>query len=143
MREIRTEIEIDATPAAVWETLTDLPSYPEWNPHIVSARGEIREGAQVRVTVRRAGERDRMLPVTVTAVDPPRRLEWVGSAISSRIFEGRHTFELEPLDADARTRLVNHERLSGVLVPFVVSDEPHRDYEAMNRALAERVERDG
>ena len=37
--------------------------------------------------------------------------------------------------------VVNRERVSGLLTPFVLSEEPERDYERMNRALKERVER--
>jgi uncharacterized protein YndB with AHSA1/START domain len=32
MRELRDEIEIEATPERVWEILTDFAAYPEWNP---------------------------------------------------------------------------------------------------------------
>jgi uncharacterized protein YndB with AHSA1/START domain len=32
VRELRTSIEIDATPDRVWEILTDFDSYPDWNP---------------------------------------------------------------------------------------------------------------
>ncbi len=32
MKEIHTEIEINAPAGKVWRVLTDFPSYPEWNP---------------------------------------------------------------------------------------------------------------
>jgi uncharacterized protein YndB with AHSA1/START domain len=32
MKELRTEIEIQATPDKVWQVLTSLDKYPEWNP---------------------------------------------------------------------------------------------------------------
>ncbi len=32
MKELSTEIEIDATPARVWEILTDFGSYPRIEP---------------------------------------------------------------------------------------------------------------
>ena len=30
--EMRTSVDIDATPELVWEVLTDVPAYPEWTP---------------------------------------------------------------------------------------------------------------
>ena len=139
MQEIRTEVEIDAPPEVVWEHLTDVASYDEWNPHITRVSGDLREGASLEITVERLGSSPRTLTVRVSRIDPPRRLQWVGTVVSKWVFRGRHAFELHALDGD-RTRFVNRERATGILVPFVTSDEPQRDYDRMNRALKERIE---
>lgn len=139
MRTIRTEREIAAPVDVVWEILTDLPAYGEWNPHVVEAAGDLREGGRLAVRVSQGGERARGLPVRVTAFDPPRRLAWRGRVLGAPVFAGEHTFELHELAAD-RTRLVNREAVSGVLVPLLVGDDARRDYEAMNEALAARAE---
>jgi len=138
MREIRTEAVLDATPEAVWDVLTDLEAYAEWNPQTVDASGTVAGGERVELTVRPGGGRERTMTATVVEADPPRRLEWVSTLGSRWLFSARHTFELEPLE-DGRTRLVNGERLTGVLVRFAVPDDAESDYEAMNRALAERL----
>ena len=139
-REILTRVEIDAPPTVVWDVLTDLSSYREWNPHVIDARGDLREGSEIEIHVQPSNGRSRTMTTTVTEFDPQRRLTWVATVLSSWLFEGRHSFALEPID-DARTQFVNRERLSGVLVPFVVADDARLDYEAMNRAIAERAER--
>jgi hypothetical protein len=74
----------------------------------------------------------------VVEADHPRRLEWVATVGGRWLFSARHTFELEPLE-DGRTRLVNRERLAGILVRFAVPDDAESDHEAMNRALAGRL----
>jgi uncharacterized protein YndB with AHSA1/START domain len=42
MRELSTEIEIDAPPADVWRVLSDSEAYPEWNPFIRKLEGDLR-----------------------------------------------------------------------------------------------------
>lgn len=138
MREIRTGAVLDATPEAVWDALTDLEAYAEWNPQTVEASGTVADGERVELTVRPGGGRERTMTATVVEADPPGRLEWVSTLGSCWLFSARHTFELEPLE-DGRTRLVNRETLTGVLVRFAVPDDADSDYEAMNRALAERL----
>lgn len=139
MKTIRTETVVDAPPAAVWATLTDLDAYEEWNPHLTSASGDLREGETVTITVDQGGLTRTFRP-TVTTVVPGRRLQWVGRVGPSWLFEGRHTFELEPLDGE-RTVLVNREERSGLLVRLVALPRDEEAYESMNWALAERVDR--
>lgn len=139
MREIRTDVDIEAPPETVWSVLTDLEAYGEWNPHITRATGALEVGSSLEIDVDRIGAKPRTMTVTVTDLEAPRRLEWVGSVGFGVVFEGRHTFELTPVDGD-RTRLLNRELVSGLVGPFAVTDEPERDYARMNEALKERIE---
>ena len=45
--ELHTEIDIDATPEVVWQVLTELDRYPEWNPFITSSVGEPEVGEKL------------------------------------------------------------------------------------------------
>lgn len=141
MRKIYTEKEIEAPPETVWEVITDLDSYEDWNPHITSAsaNGELEEGSSVDVVLQPSGMSSMDATVEVTSLEPERRLTWEGKLFVSLIFKGVHTFELEPLDGD-RTRFVNREKLSGLVVPFVTDEDTEDDYEEMNEALAVRAE---
>jgi hypothetical protein len=140
VQHIYTEIEIDAPPATVWEHLADVASYPAWNPHVIEVRGDLSVGSKLDITGRREGVTDRSMAVTVTDLERERRLAWVGTVLTGALFEGRHTFELEELDG-GRTRLVNREDVRGLLAGVVVTDDPEVDYERMNAALKDRVER--
>ncbi len=138
MRRVRTEIEIDAPPADVWAVLTDFDAYREWNPLVTEASGRAEAGERIEIRVEPTGARPATMSATVTVADPERKLEWVGRLRVPGLFTGRHTLELKRL-ADGRTRFVNRERTSGLLVPFAVPRGVAADYEAMNRALADRV----
>ncbi len=47
MKELLTEISITAPPDRIWHLLTDFASFPQWNPFIRRASGELSEGAGV------------------------------------------------------------------------------------------------
>jgi hypothetical protein len=139
-RELRAETEINASPAQVWKVLTDFPAYPEWNPFIVSAAGEARVGARLTNKLSNDGGVMTFKP-KVLAASPGRELRWIGRFGMPGIVDGEHYFLLEEL-AGGRTRLVQGETFTGVLVPFAggslkVEDE----FRAMNAALKARAEK--
>jgi hypothetical protein len=140
MPEIDTEIDVDAPPAVVWEVLTDFGSYPEWNPLVTEAVGDVREGAKVRIRLAPDGKPAMDTTVEVTRVDPERRLQWVGTLPIPGLFTGRHTMAIDPRD-DGGVRFVHGESFSGLLAWLVVDDDLVESYRAMNRALKQRAER--
>jgi len=81
---------------------------------------------------------------TVLVARPATELRWLGRVLFPGVFDGEHAFILEPLGGE-RVRLVHEETFRGLLVPvFRRSLEPRTraGFEAMNRALKDRVERD-
>jgi hypothetical protein len=136
-----TEIEVAAPPEEVWETLTAFEAYPSWNPFLVSVVGAPMVGARLKVRLEPPGGRGITLRPTVTECEPGRVLAWLGRLGLPGVFDGAHRFALEAL-AGGRTRFVQSERFSGVLVPlFRRSLRAHTlpGFEAMNHALADRV----
>lgn len=140
-REIRTEIEIEAPAGRVWAVLADLSSYPDWNPFIIRARGELREGGKLAVTIRPPGTKARTFRPTVTSCLPGRKLVWLGRLGIPGIFDGEHIHELQPLD-EGRTVYVQREVFSGVLPPLTprVLEATKEGFRAMNAALKARAE---
>jgi uncharacterized protein YndB with AHSA1/START domain len=45
MKELHSEIEIDASAELVWGVLTDFASYPEWNSSSARSAGSPRSGS--------------------------------------------------------------------------------------------------
>jgi hypothetical protein len=141
MRELTSSIEIDASPERVWSVLTDFASYGEWNPFIRSIEGEPVVGSRLQVRIAPPGGRAMTFKPTVTVVDPSLELRWLGRLLLPGLFDGEHRFRLEPLDGD-RTRFVQSERFSGILVAFSGKGlaKTERGFDAMNEALKLRVE---
>lgn len=140
-RSISHSVEIDASPERVWRELADTDAYPGWNPFIKRLDGELREGATLEVEIEPPGGRRMTFKPTVTAAEPNRELRWLGHLLVRGLFDGEHRFEIEEL-GDGRSRLTQSERFAGVLVrPFGGTlAKTERGFEAMNRALKERVE---
>jgi hypothetical protein len=142
VKELHTEIEIAATPERIWRELTDFASYPEWNPLIVSLRGEVREGELIRMRLQ-AGKRRMAMKPRMIRVVPSRGFAWRGSLPIPGLFTGEHSFELEPA-GEGRVRFHHWEKFSGLLVPLLsglLDGDIRRGFEAMNVALKARAER--
>ena len=71
--EIRTEIEIEAPPAAVWRVLADLRHYPDWNPFIVNTSGALENDARFELTtVEPESNRERSFRARILKCEPER-----------------------------------------------------------------------
>lgn len=92
------EIEVEADVETVWEVLTDIESWPRWNPDVrwASLKGELAEGSAFRW---KTG------PGTITAtlrrVERPRLVGWTGKTIG---IEAVHVWWLEPRDGATAVR---------------------------------------
>ncbi|MEQ1569450.1 MAG: SRPBCC domain-containing protein [Myxococcota bacterium] len=135
---LETEVVLDADPERVWSVLTDGERFHEWNPFLRSMRGALVEGGRLENHMTPAGGSPMTFRPTVLEVVPARRLRWLGRLLVPRLFDGEHSFELQPL-ADGRTRLVHGERFRGVALWLVDVQKFRADFDAMNQALARRV----
>src|SRR4030081_3478060 len=113
--ELRTQIEIDAPAARVWDALTDFAAYPAWNPFIVEWKGGVTTGATVRFRFQFI----RGVPVWTDAkilrVDPGRELWWAAHVLTPRLFNGERRIELMPLD-ESKTLFSHAEVFTGLVV---------------------------
>lgn len=140
--QVRTEIEVDATPTRVWDVLTDFAAYPAWNPFIPSLDGSAEVGARLDARLQPPDGMGMRFRPTVLAAVPARELRWLGHLLVPGLFDGEHGFRIEPLGPN-RVRFVQEERFSGLLAPLVlrfIERGTRQGFEAMNRALKLRAE---
>jgi hypothetical protein len=142
MKELHSEIEIDASAERVWGILTDFASYPEWNPFIRRISGEPKVGEHLEVRLEPPGSRSITLKPTILNAEPDRELQWLGHLLVSGLFDGEHSLTIQPL-GENRVRFVQGEAFRGLLVPLFarsLDKSTQRGFEEMNRALKERAE---
>ena len=140
MKELRTEIEIAASPQRVWKILTEFEKYEQWNPFIRKAAGRAKEGEKIEIHIETPGGKHRKYEPTVTKVDENRELRWLGKSF---VLNGEHIFAIEQLD-QGRVRLVQREIFDGLLTGFFgkrTDDDIKAGFEEMNLALKSWAER--
>ena len=140
--ELHTQIDIDATPETVWNILTDLDNYTDWNPFIIEASGNVTVGEKLVNRIQPPGKKAMTIKPVVTAVEPAKTFEWLGHLGFPGIFDGRHRFDLEATPAGG-TRVIHSEMFDGVLVRFLrkmLDTQTKAGFEAMNSALKTRAE---
>lgn len=98
-------------------------------------------GARIPMTIFNPLEPGKPMKMTMTIsrFEPGKTLAWVGSV--PLLFRGEHSFVLTP--EGGGTRLEHSEAITGLITgritPEVVGQKFVPAYEAMNRALAERL----
>ncbi len=105
--DLQASTDIDASPHAVWQVVSDLTRMPEWSPQCrkVFARGPIGPGTTM-LNVNRSGWR--VWPTRSVVCDyEPERI--IGFRVKDN--RSRWIFEIEPLD-EHRTRLVQRRDVS-------------------------------
>ncbi len=142
MKELRTEIEINASVEAVWEVLMDFDAFPTWNPFIQSISGKATEGSGLNVRIVPPGGQAMTFHPKVTQVRAGCEFRWLGHLGMPGIFDGEHIFQLEAL-ADQRTKFVQRECFRGLLLPLfwkTLNSKTRTGFEQMNQSLKHRVE---
>ena len=142
IKEIHTEINIDAASNSVWRHLVGFKQYPEWNPFIKNISGELTEGAQIHVTIQPPGEDSMDFEPKLLVVKNGEELRWMGRVLVPGLFDGEHYFKIEEI-SDEKVRFIHGEKFRGILALMLwgsVQPGTKRRFQAMNEALKDRAE---
>ena len=143
MREIRTEIEIDASPNKVWQILTDFDKYNQWNPFINEIIGSAKAGSKIEIHIETPSGRNRKYEPTVTKVEKERELRWLGKSSIPGFMNGEHVFMINEVQS-GRILFVQREVFNGFLSSLFgksLDTDIKEGLDEMNKALKERAER--
>ena len=137
MKELGSEIEIQASTERVWQILTDFKRFPEWNPFIRWVKGAAKAGARLEVRIQPSGTRGTTFRPVVLKVEQNRELRWLGRLLIPGLFDGEHIFCIEDID-DQKVRFTQREIFAGWLVPLLahsLDTNTRRGFNEMNQAL--------
>ena len=142
MGSVRAEIEIDAPAERIFDILTDLKSYPAWNPFTPRVESTLRPGDAVHLYVRLRSERLSHRVEFVTRNERPTRLCWGTKIGAGFLLRAERCQTLTRID-ERRTRFVNEDVLRGWLAPLVMlafGRDLKRGFESVATALKKRAE---
>ena len=143
MKEIKTEIDINAPIDKVWNILTDFKTYPNWNPFIVSLEGDVQIGSVFKVVLNPPESKPMTFKPRCLQMELNKEFVWLGKLFFTGIFDGKHIFELKE-NGPSKTKLVQREEFKGLLVPLLwnqLDKNTRKGFEMMNEKLKEEAEK--
>ncbi len=105
--------QIAASPARVWDTLTNTSHWTQWDPSLESVEGTFGPGGRLVIRVRGTS---RPFKLKVAAWEPGRRAVLVGG-MPLGLFTGTRTYELTAVAGGVRFEMA--ERYSGPLAGLI------------------------
>jgi hypothetical protein len=111
MRSFEASVRVDAAPDVVWEVLTDVGSWRDWDSGVDRVEGRVALGE--RITIHATMIRTRPFSVTVTELRPHEAMRWLaGLPFGLAVIE--RTYHLDAQD-DGGTVLTIRQDHSGPL----------------------------
>ena len=139
--ELRSEVEIAAPVRIVWEVLTNMQAYREWNPLIVEAEGELKDGAVIAVTVNMPGGDEQKVRRRVLKLESNVELRWTATQLVRALAYDEQFFKLVETE-NKRVRLSIGQNISGVFAPRTPSELSRisQSLNLLNQAIKKRAE---
>lgn len=140
MKNIETEIVIDAPVEVVWRVLMDFDGYTKWNPFLTIS-GIAKIGAKLDLSIDMKSKIKKFKP-TIVVLEDQKKFAWTGKLIVKGLFAGNHYFELAPI-SEFQTKFVHGENFTGVLhgpILKKIGEATKQGFEEMNVAIKDYSE---
>ncbi|MET7767730.1 SRPBCC domain-containing protein [Nocardia sp. NPDC005366] len=113
-------VYIDATADLVWQVITDLPRYGEWNPFVTRCESSLEPGEPIDMTVAVFGSTPRRQREWIRSHTPGRELSYSMKPVPLGALHSLRSHTVTPV-GDGRTRYESHFELDGWLHPVVAA----------------------
>jgi hypothetical protein len=138
---IEHRVGIQAPAEVIWEVISDLESWSQWNTLYPKASGQIRIGAVLELTLALPGQAEQQIRPTVLEWVPNDQLHWRLTMLGGLVKTTRY-FEIESL-AEASCIVSNGELFAGLMGPRIgkrMARNIYRAFVSMDEALKARAE---
>lgn len=139
---IEQTVRIAAPAPVVWQVITDLARYPEWNPFVRACRSDLAVGSPIDMRVAGLAPFELAQRERILAHEPGRRLCYGLDGAFAGGVSSERCHGVTALDA-ATARYESTFALRGSLAPLVrllLGRRLARGFDAMTVALAKRAE---
>ncbi len=140
--EIDETLDVRAPSPLLWEVITDLDRYGEWNPFVVTCRSSLREGDPIDMKVQIFERFVQPQRETILEHRPGERLCYGLAPMPLGALASRRCHEVIDLGSHT-SRYRSHFLLSGWLSPItraLLGSRLERGFRSMTRALVQRAE---
>jgi hypothetical protein len=142
MREIQSEIIINAPATKVWKVLMDFENWEKWNPIVKNAKGKASLGEKLSISMIGKGDNDGpKYDPTITIYEEAKLFRWRAKMMAEFLMTNDKVFEL--YENGSQTRLIHKELFSGMFVPLFWSKFKTGVplmLDSMNEALKKNIE---
>jgi len=142
MKNLETDITINASLETVWEILLDHDAYAKWNPFIKEISGSPQPGEKLLVNIQPPEGKAMKFKPLVLVNEQEKEFRWIGKLIVKGIFDGEHYFLLESRGPN-ETHFTQGENFTGILSGLMmkmIGENTFAGFQAMNAALKKKAE---
>lgn len=135
--EVDHRLEIDASPATVWNLLADFENYPSWNRYSPNVTGIFSEGERIVVEAK-LGSRTQLVENYIVSIKPESELCWQSADWFASYAKGLRCRWLVEQD-NGTTLLIHHEIMSGPLawlIKLIFFEKIQHGLGVVNKSLA-------
>lgn len=144
VQEIKTEIEIAASPAKVWSIITNIDEWQDWSPIISASQGEPIVGSKLNITMmgKEEGKDGPQYNPVIIGLKDQKYFHWRANMLAGFIFTNDKIFHLK--ETETGTHLIHIETFKGLMAPLMsgsVEKNVPAMLNSMNKAFKELAEK--
>lgn len=136
-KSVHHEISINASTETVWQTLTDMDSYADWNPTLEVLEGEYKVGSKVRYRFHQSEGNSYEVGTEVSLITPEKLIKQQGG--TPGVITYHHQYILK--EKTYGCLLTIHEDYAGLFVHFWNPAPAEKAYQRQNEALKAYLEK--